>query len=53
MSHEEYQAFAPHGSTVDDPYWSDSEFNGRKVPVEIGLDMGREGARQYGARRAK
>ena len=53
ITHEEYEAFAPHGNTPEDPYWSDSDSGRRRVPVEIALPLAREWVRRYGARRSR
>ena len=51
--HYWYEAFAPHGNTPENPYWSDSDSEGRRVHVEIALTLAREWVREYGARRAR
>ena len=53
MTHEEYEALAPHGNTPEVPDWSDSETEGRRVSVEIALTTAQEWVRKYGARRAR
>ena len=52
MSSEKYQAFAPHNSTRDEPYYRDSE-NGRRVDLEIAIPLARAWLKNYGAVRAR
>ena len=53
MTEEEYEVFAPHDNTLDDPYWSDSDFGRRRVPFEIATPLAQEWVRMYGERRAR
>ena len=53
MTHEEYEAFAPHDNTLEDPYWRDSDSRGRRVSVEIATPLAQEWIGKYGTRRAR
>ena len=53
MTEEEYEAFATHENTLDNPYWSDNDFGRRRIPYEIATPLAQEWVRRYGVRRAK